>query len=166
MHSKVDLEKVARENEGRIGMLRSREEFSNGLLNIPMDDRQARYPFFEIDTEDIKAFSTVYHSYIARSIPFAFHRTGSGGWHFLSIHRMTKDEHHAWIQELKGYGLNKNWPPQCLRITPNKYVHEKWQWIYSPDHVDAELELLVWSIEQQDIATLGKHYRLVRYPLP
>ena len=104
-------------------------KFTAGLCNT-FADIEARCFFFEID--DPKDFDTVEQFYEDEALDVLIHKTGSGGYHFLSPTQMTPDVWKIKMQALRG--INPKCPMTTLRMEPNKYPQEDLLWYITKIH--------------------------------
>ncbi len=98
-------------------------KFTVGLCNT-FTGVDPRTLFFEID--DPKDFDIVQQFYQEWALDYITHKTGSGGYHFLSPTMMTIQAWKDKMFELRG--INPKCPMTTLRMKPNKYPNEDLLW--------------------------------------
>ncbi len=101
------------------------ETYTVGLCNT-FKDSKLKVLFFELDKEHSRNIDEVKYIFIKNELDYFIHRTGSGGYHFLSPTLMSAGRWHYIIQEVKH--LNKECPMNTLRTKPNKYYQEDYYW--------------------------------------
>ncbi len=101
------------------------ETYTIGLCNS-FKDSKLKVLFFELDKEHSRNIDEVKYIFIKNELDYFIHRTGSGGYHFLSPTLMSGGRWHYIIQEVKH--LNRECPMNTLRVKPNKYYQEDFYW--------------------------------------
>lgn len=121
-----------------------------------------RYCFFELDSPvSLDIVSRVMESYKDLDVPLYMHTTGTVdfvGWHFVSDKLIHKDRYADWFKSIHHH--NPECPMMTLRITPNKWVGEKWSW------VGTQNSEVVQKIINLDVKYLSKLFKVVTYPFP
>jgi hypothetical protein len=136
--------------------------WTSGITNVPLNDRDSRYTFFELDTKDIDKLHFVLDVYRENLETCYVHELISG-YHFFNLIPIEKERYYRIIKLMKF--LNPLCPLTVLRLTPNKWRNEESYWnkgtiIGQSD----ELIKLRFAIETQNIAYLKERYEVVRYP--
>ena len=99
---------------------------TDGLINQIDGNREKKLFFFETDEFKPKEHKLILFVYEKYNLTVLFHKTGSGGMHYLSptiIDIKTWKEAHFLLKE-----INKKCPMICLRVKPNKYPNESDFW--------------------------------------
>jgi len=146
--------------------------YTEGLV-CTFTDSDSRVFFFEVDKEDRDEFAGINEFYNFHKLDFVVHRTGSGGFHWLSPTMISKEKWRELHKELKH--INVKCPMTTLRIEPNKYPHESVIWYDSHVEKDnstptqnnfnmANLLNYIWGCNFT--ATGTGEVKRVRYPLP
>jgi hypothetical protein len=89
-------------------------------------NREKKLFLFETDEKNDIVHNKILSVYEKYNLTVLFHRTGSGGYHYLSptiIDIPTWKEAHFLLKE-----INKKCPMICLRLKPNKYPNEADFW--------------------------------------
>ena len=97
-----------------------------GLINQVDKNREKKLFLFETDEKNDIVHNKILSVYEKYNLTVLFHRTGSGGYHYLSptiIDIPTWKEAHFLLKE-----INKKCPMICLRVKPNKYPNESDFW--------------------------------------
>jgi hypothetical protein len=147
-------------------------KFTQGLVCTYEDTTQRSF-FFELDSEHREYFQEVCDFYCAEELDFIVHRTGGGGFHFISPSLMSKGRWKFLHEQLKG--INPKCPMTTLRIQPNKYPNEELVWYNS--HVEKYNNVPAWNSKELCTylnkifgckleGTSHAQFKLVRYPLP
>ena len=143
-----------------------------GLCNS-FKDSKLKVLFFELDKEQIISFNEVEQTFIKKELDYFIHKTGSGGFHFLSPTLMSAGRWHYIIQEIKN--INKKCPMNTLRVKPNKYHEEDYFWyqIYDEAYFDNQkinsLQMCnyfnrLWKTQFK--GEIETELNIVSYPLP
>jgi hypothetical protein len=93
-----------------------------GLINQIDRNTEKKLFFFETDIDDSNIHNLILSVYKKYNLTVLFHKTGSGGKHYLSptiIDIKTWKEAHLQLKE-----INPKCPMICLRVKPNKYSNE------------------------------------------
>ena len=137
--------------------------WTSGISNTPLNDRDSRYTFFEIDTKDINKLHTVTDVYREELGSVYIHEL-TNGFHFFNLQAISKERYWSIIKKIKH--LNPECPLTVLRLIHNKWENEAKYFrkgivlgFESP-----ELNELKTCIENQSIAPLKGKYELVNYP--
>ena len=99
---------------------------TTGLINQIDENREKKLFLFETDEKNDIVHNKILSVYEKYNLTVLFHRTGSGGYHYLSptiIDIPTWKEAHFLLKE-----INKKCPMICLRVKPNKYPNESDFW--------------------------------------
>ena len=149
------------------------KRFTTGLV-CTFKDTDLRVFLFEVDRKDKNRFLEINEFYRANNLDFVVHKTGSGGYHWLSPTMITKEfwkELHKQLQH-----INPECPMTTLRIEPNKYIGEENTWYNTADerwntdryseNSEEICQLLnhIWGAEL--IGTGKGQHKQVKYPLP
>ena len=97
-----------------------------GLINQVDKNREKKLFLFETDEKNDKVHKLILSVYEKYNLTVLFHKTGSGGMHYLSptiIDIKTWKEAHFILKD-----INKKCPMICLRTKPNKYPNESNFW--------------------------------------
>jgi len=97
-----------------------------GLINQIDRDKTKKLFFFETDFDDPNVHNLILSVYEKYNLTVLYHRTGSGGMHYLSptiIDVKTWKEAHLQLKE-----VNPKCPMICLRLKPNKHANEAEFW--------------------------------------
>lgn len=144
----------------------TKEIWTSGITNIPKNNRDARYTFFELDTKDIDKLHFVLDVYRTNLNSVYVHELLSG-YHFFNLQPIDKVAYNRIINLLKF--LNPLCPLTVLRIIPNKWNGEQRYW--RKGHIEgrneaeiAELTRLRTSIENQTLYWIEDNFETVRYP--
>ena len=95
---------------------------TTGLINQIDENREKKLFFFETDEKNDKVHNKILSVYEKYNLTVLFHKTGSGGMHYLSptiIDIKTWKEAHFILKD-----INKKCPQICLRMKPNKHSNE------------------------------------------
>ncbi len=106
--------------------------YTSGICTTVKETKQFRFLLFELDKEHSRHFQELVNFYEQKRIDVLFHKTGSGGYHFLSPTLIQKHEWkmlHATIKH-----INIKCPMNTLRTQPNKYPNEYEIW-YRFEHI-------------------------------
>jgi len=147
-------------------------KFTKGLVctyaNSPL-----RSFFFELDKEHKKFYDDICNFYKLEELDFIVHRTGGGGFHFISPTMISKGRWKALHKELEL--INPKCPMTTLRIQPNKYPNEdliwyntyveKWNSILSQNNENMCL-FLNKIFGSNLIGSANGKIKIVSYPLP
>ena len=93
-----------------------------GLINQIDRNTEKKLFFFETDIDDPNIHDLILSVYKKYNLTVLFHKTGSGGMHYLSptiIDIPTWKEAHLQLKF-----INVKCPMICLRVKPNKYPNE------------------------------------------
>ena len=99
---------------------------TTGLINQIDENREKKLFLFETDEKNDIVHNKILSVYEKYNLTVLFHRTGSGGMHYLSptiIDIKTWKEAHFILKD-----INKKCPMICLRVKPNKYPNESDFW--------------------------------------
>ena len=147
--------------------------YTTGLV-CTFADSDNRVFFFEVDEEEKHLFAEINEFYNFHKLDFVVHRTGSGGFHWLSPTMIERDLWRSFHKELKH--INADCPMTTLRIEPNKYPDEQIVWYNShvintntktPLENNAQMSNLlnhIWGCEFAGIQEGS--IKQVKYPLP
>lgn len=143
--------------------------FTTGLCNT-FDKSEFRCFFFEID--DPTHYDRITEFYFNNDLDVLTHRTGSGGYHFISPTMINKEKWKSLMLELKD--INPKCPMTTLRVEPNKYPNESelWYryetWTHDQDfNNNKEMCIYLNHIFKSNLkGILNGGMKLVRYPLP
>lgn len=102
------------------------DKYTTGLCMTIKESKELRFLFFELDKEHLNYYNKVCEFYQIKKLDVLIHRTGSGGYHFLSPTLIQKTEWKKLHGELSQ--INKSCPMITLRVKPNKYPNEKEIW--------------------------------------
>lgn len=140
------------------------EIWTSGITNIPKNDRNSRYTFFELDTKDIDKLHfvlEVYRNYLGSCY---VHELISG-YHFFNFKPISKNSYYEVIKKIKH--LNPLCPLTVLRIIPNKWMGEERYWrkgaIIGKDN-DNELLWFKSMIDSGYTMAISHKYEVVNYP--
>lgn len=101
-------------------------DWTSGItVQIP-DHKEFRYFLFEIDRNHLSYFYLVENILQYFKLDYLYHRTGSGGYHFISPTVIDKQKWKSIHKELNH--INSICPMTTLRILPNKYSNESEFW--------------------------------------
>ena len=95
---------------------------TTGLINQIDGNREKKLFFFETDEFIPKEHKLILFVYEKYNLTVLYHKTGSGGMHYLSptiINIKTWKEAHFILKD-----INKKCPQICLRMKPNKHSNE------------------------------------------
>ena len=111
-------------------------KFTIGLCNTFKGSKNLKTLFFELDREHFEKYDYVNRVYQNNGLDYFVHKTGSGGFHFISPTMITKSRWKKIMIELKF--INPKCPMTTLRIKPNKYYNEEnfWYFSYIEKHYD------------------------------
>ena len=146
--------------------------YTTGLV-CTYADRPERSFFFELDQEHREFYQDVCNLYELEGLDWIVHRTGGGGFHFISPTMISKEHWKAMHLEL--HEINKDCPMTTLRIEPNKYPNEDLVWYNSHTEVmNAPTEknnlqmcnLLNKIFGSKFVGTGAGEIKTVKYPLP
>ena len=146
--------------------------YTTGLV-CTFADRPERCFFFELDKEHREFYQDVCNLYELEGLDWIVHRTGGGGFHFISPTMITKEHWLAMHEELQE--INKECPMTTLRMEPNKYENENQFWYNSHTEVlnaptcDNNLQMCNYLnriFGSKFIGTGAGEMKTVRYPLP
>jgi hypothetical protein len=82
-----------------------------------------------LDSEHREFYQDVCNFYSTEELDFIVHRTGGGGFHFISPTMISKERWKILHQELED--INPKCPMTTLRIEPNKHPNEDLVWYNS-----------------------------------
>ena len=148
------------------------DKYTIGLCNT-FKDSKLKVLFFELDKGQTIEFNDVEQTFIKNELDYFIHKTGSGGYHFLSPTLLTAGRWHYIIQNLKK--LNPKCPMTTLRMKPNKYYDEDFYWyqIYDEAYFDNEkfnsiqmCNYLNRLFKTHFKGTIETELNIVSYPLP
>ena len=94
---------------------------TTGLI-AQVDDKTRKLFFFETDEDNENIHNRILRVYEKYNLTVLYHKTGSGGKHYLSptiINVKTWKEAHQILKD-----INPKCPQICLRVKPNKYPNE------------------------------------------
>jgi len=126
-----------------------------------------------LDKEHREFYQEVCTLYEMEELDYLVHRTGGGGYHFISPTMITKEYWKAMHEELKL--INPKCPMTTLRIEPNKYPNEDLVWYSSHAVVNTApdeqnnlqiVHLLNRIFGCKFVGTGAGEMKIVRYPLP
>lgn len=146
--------------------------FTTGLV-CTFADRPERCFFFELDKEHREFYQDVCNLYELEGLDWIVHRTGGGGFHFLSPTMISKEDWKILHKELAE--INKDCPMTTLRMKPNKYPNEELVWYNSHTEVlNADTPKNNYQIctylnqifGSKFVGTGAGEMILVKYPLP
>ena len=146
--------------------------FTNGLV-CTYTDTPNRSFFFELDKEDRDLFQDISDFYNTEGLDYIVHRTGGGGFHFLSPTMISRGRWKMLHKLLEG--INPKCPMTTLRIEPNKHVNEDLVWYNShverfnaePSQNNENMCKYLNKIFGSDfIGSAAGNIKMVRYPLP
>jgi hypothetical protein len=106
-------------------------KYTTGLV-CTFADIPLRTFFFELDTEHREFYNDVCDFYNLEELDYIVHRTGGGGYHFVSPTMISLGRWTALHEELKN--INSECPMITLRMKPNKHPNEELVWYNS--HVE------------------------------
>jgi hypothetical protein len=106
-------------------------KYTKGLV-CTFADNPLRTFFFEVDEEHREFYTDVCNLYNLEELDFIVHRTGGGGYHFISPTMISLGRWKALHEELKH--INTECPMITLRMQPNKHPNEEQVWYNS--HVE------------------------------
>ena len=66
--------------------------FTKGICNTLRENKEWRFLFFEIDKEHIQYNNFITKIYLDNNLDYLIHKTGGGGFHFLSPTLISKVE--------------------------------------------------------------------------
>ena len=156
-----------------MGLKKNRsDKYTIGLCNT-FKDSKLKVLFFELDAEHKEYYYKVKSVFVKDKLDFFVHKTGSGGYHFLSPTLLTAGRWHFIIQDLKK--INPQCPQLTLRVKPNKYYNEDFYWyqIYEQMEFDNKdvnsLQMCnyfnrIWKTDFKGI--IQTELNIVSYPLP
>ena len=104
-------------------------KFTIGLCNTFKDNTKLRTLFFELDREHMDEYEYVNKVYQKNKLDYFVHKTGSGGFHFISPTMITKARWNKIMKLLKS--INPKCPMTTLRVKPNKYYNEDQFWYFT-----------------------------------
>ena len=147
------------------------KKFTTGICNTITNSKDWRFFFFELDVDQVHNRNRITKLYLDNDLDFLEHKTGSGGYHYLSPTLISKSEWKEMMNKVKD--LNTKCPMTTLRIQPNKHPNEKFSWYrfdfyYNNDQLNSYemsnyLNKLFGSKFKGKIST---QLKIVRYPLP
>jgi hypothetical protein len=138
--------------------------WTSGIVNVPLNDINSRYTFFELDTKDREKLRKVISVYDYYGLACYIHST-INGYHFYNLSPVPKMFYWKIIREIKH--LNPECPLITLRIIPNKWKDEKRYWNYSAvtrGMGEVELERFREWICKQRLPLIESNYKVVKYP--
>ena len=146
--------------------------YTTGLV-CTFADNSNRCFFFELDKEHREFYQDVANLYELEGLDWIVHRTGGGGFHFISPTMITKDHWKALHKQLQE--INKECPMTTLRMEPNKYPNEDMFWYNS--HVECNnaeerqnnlqmCQYLNKIFGSKFVGTGAGEIKTVRHPLP
>ena len=146
--------------------------YTSGLV-CTFADRPERCFFFELDKEHREFYQDVCNLYEVEALDWIVHRTGGGGFHFISPTMISKEVWKKLHRELAD--INPKCPMTTLRIEPNKYPNEDLVWYNShaevmnaPDLANNK-EMCQYLNKIFGVKFVGNAkgtMKIVRYPLP
>ncbi len=161
------------ENGAKFPLKQNRSNrYTKGLV-CTYADSPLRSFFFELDKEHREFYQDVCNLYALEELDYIVHRTGGGGFHFISptmIPVLAWKSLHAELKE-----INKECPMTTLRIEPNKYPNEDLVWynshaeVMNADESENNLEMCQYLNKIFGVKFVGKAkgtMKIVRYPLP
>jgi hypothetical protein len=147
-------------------------KFTTGLVNT-FEGNDLKVFFFELDADNRDQFETLVNLYNENELDFIVHRTGGGGFHYLSPTMISKEGWKRLHNQVKD--INPRCPMTTLRMQPNKHVGEELIW-YNSSIVswNAENKNNNWEMCQYLNKYFGSKFKgtgeggikIVRYPLP
>lgn len=147
--------------------------FTQGLV-CTLADSDKRFFFFELDHEHREHYQMIHDFYGDNDLDFIVHRTGGGGFHFISPTMISKDRWRRLHQELGP--INPKCPMTTLRVQPNKYPNEDLVWYNSdvqryncmtPSENNYQLVNYLNTIFGSEFVGTGAgEIKFTRYPLP
>lgn len=129
--------------------------------------------FFELDSEHREYFETIVSLYKNNELDFIVHRTGGGGFHFLSPTMISRAGWKRLHDQVKD--INPRCPMTTLRIQPNKHSAEELIWYNSSivswnaetkNNNEAMCNYLNKIFGSKFRGTAAGEIKIVRYPLP
>ncbi len=148
-------------------------KFTIGLCNTFKDNTTLRTLFFELDREHMDDYEEINNIFQDNKLDYFVHKTGSGGFHFLSPTMIRKQRWKEIMSLLKP--INPKCPMTTLRIKPNKYYNEEnfWYFSYIEKHYDnlKHNSLMMCNYLNRIFKTKFKgelldEIKIVNYPLP
>lgn len=140
----------------------TRHIWTSGITNVPINDRNSRYTFFELDTKDYDKLHYVLDVY-RENLETCYVHELLTGYHFFNFRAIDKEMYGRIIRLLKQ--LNPLCPLTVLRIIPNKWENEFRYWKKSSIiGTSRELEEFKNNLENQDINAISQKYEIVNYP--
>ncbi len=147
--------------------------FTKGLV-CTLADSDSRFFFFELDKEHREFFQHICDFYGDNDLDYIVHRTGGGGFHFISPTMISKE---GWKRLHTALGpINPKCPMTTLRVEPNKYPNEDQIWYRSkvekwncrsPQENNYQLVTYLNKIFGSDFVGTGAgEIKFTRYPLP
>ncbi len=114
------------ENGAKFPLKQNRSNrFTTGLV-CTFEGTTDRCFFFELDYEHRDKYQEVATFFDMECLDWLVHRTGGGGYHFISPTMVSKEQWIAMHLELKD--INPKCPMTTLRMIPNKYTNEDMFW--------------------------------------
>ena len=117
-----------------------------GLINQIDRNTEKKLFFFETDIDDPNIHDLILSVYKKYNLTVLFHKTGSGGKHYLSptiIDIKTWKEAHLQLKF-----INIKCPMICLRVKPNKYPNES-EYFYRHEIKNNEID--TWNKNSETI---------------
>jgi len=147
--------------------------FTSGLVCTIADHPDKRLFFFELDKEHREFYQEICTLYEMEELDYIVHRTGGGGFHFISPTMIDKIYWKYLHKDLRH--INPDCPMLTLRVQPNKYPNEDLVWYNS--HCVNELapteqnnlqvcQYLNKIFGVKFLGTGAGEMKTVRYPLP
>lgn len=146
--------------------------YTTGLV-CTFADNDLRLFFFEVDMEHRAEFARICKFYDEHELDYVVHRTGGGGYHWLSPTMISKATWKRYHEVLKD--INKECPMTTLRIEPNKHHSENVIWYNghtqrfntSPSQNNYQVCTLLNKLWHCNFLGSGAgDLKQVRYPLP
>ena len=100
-------------------------KFTTGLCNT-FSDSELRCFFFELDKEHLEHYDTVIDVFDDYELDYILHKTGSGGYHWISPTMITKLQWREMMSQVRH--INPKCPMTTLRVEPNKHPNEDMIW--------------------------------------
>jgi hypothetical protein len=159
---------------GALSMKQNRSSvYTIGLCNTFENFKKIRTFFFELDVSNKDQFNAVCDLYKQQKLDYLVHKTGSGGYHFLSPTIITKERWSRLIKAVREF--NRDCPMLCLRVKPNKYPNEDQIWYRVETYQKFENERYnsremsnylnkIWGTHF--IGNVETELKIVNYPLP
>jgi hypothetical protein len=145
-------------------------KFTTGLCNT-FKNIDAKTFFFEIDSNE--NYSKICQVFLDNKLDFFVHKTGSGGFHFISPTLITRQRWKEIMIPIKK--INPKCPMTTLRMNPNKYYGEEsfWYFKYIEQTFDNEefnskqmCDYLNRIFKTNFVGKVDSELKIVNYPLP